>query len=413
MNMKNKYFYLQMKRSFKKYPAVLLITIVTVCASALCAYGIISQSVGKEENRKISVGIVGDTGDSYLGMGIYALKNIDTSRYAVDFVEMTRQEAEEALQKQDIHGYVDVPPDFIRDVVRGKNTPASYVVRKSALNFGSILTGEITGTVSELITETQTSIYSMQDVARKLNQKKNLGKKSEELNIKYINTILGRSKIFDIRTIGVADNISFGGYYLCGIIMFFMMLWGISCTKILDRGNRSVQRLLCSRGMSTFWQIMCEYASYFAITLLTIVIFAVLFAVFAPQNLPVAELSGVGLWSVAGFVIKIVPVVMMVCSLHTVIYEAVSSTVAAVLLQFVVSAVLGYISGFFYPEYFFPDFMRSFASVLPSGVGFAYIRRTVSGLGVIKELWMCIAYFAGFIALTVTIRKRKTEGDIR
>ena len=52
MNMKNKYFYLQMKRSFKKYPAVLLITIVTVCASALCAYGIISQSVGKEENRK-------------------------------------------------------------------------------------------------------------------------------------------------------------------------------------------------------------------------------------------------------------------------------------------------------------------------------------------------------------------------
>jgi len=411
--MKKRYLSLQMKKFFKKYPVILLITLVTVCAMALCAYGVLSGIAGSDEKTRISVGIVGDSGDSYLGMGIYALKNIDTSRYAVDFREMTKTEAELALQKGDIHGYVELPPDFIKDVVRGKNTPATYNIKKSAVNFGSLMIGEITGTVSELITESQTSIYSMQAVARWLKHTQNLGTKTDKLNIRYIDIILGRSKIFDVHTIGVADSISLGGYYLCAIIMIFMMLWGISCASLFSQNSLALRRLLRSRGMSAYGQVVCESAAYFAITMLTVIIFATLAALLGGAGLPADELRGAGAGDFVGFALYIIPVVMMVCAMHIFIYEAVANTVTAVILQFVVAVAMGYVSGFFYPDFFFPGSVRTFASLLPAGIGFAYFRKAVTGLSVVKECMMCVIYCVLFALATVAIRKRRTDGDGR
>ncbi|MBQ4528253.1 MAG: ABC transporter permease [Clostridia bacterium] len=412
MSIKGKYLSLQLKRNIKLCPSILIVTVITMCALAIGVFLILTNTIGTDEGQKMKVGIVGDVTDSSLGVGLTAVKNIDSSRFSIELIEMERDDAIEAIETGEIHGFMDIPDDFIDGILKGRNYPATYVVKKGAMNFGSIITGEITGTVSDLVIKSQSSIYSMQNLARDHGMKKGLGKKTEQLNMSYINFVLNRGKIYDIETVGVADNLSLGAYYICAIILIMIMLWGISCYSIFTKKDMSLSKLLASRGIKPMHQVICEYISYFAITMLMVIFFAIVCTVVIENfEIAIAEIRGADMWDVMAFVIKMIPVVLMICALHMIIYEAVPNAVGAVLLQFIVSIGLGYLSGCFYPNYFFPDSIQNMAAWLPSGVGFSYLRKCISDADILRELISMFVYCIMFIFLAGVMRKYKTTGD--
>ena len=410
MSMKQKYFTLQLKRRMLKCPAVLAVSFFIMCVALVCGSLLMSAVSGGEKNAKINVGIVGNASDSYLGVGIHALQNIDSSRFTVNFEEMNEEDAKEKLLRDELDGYLAIPDSFIKDILKGKNTPATYYIRKSALNFGSVVTGEITQTVSSLVTETQSAIYSMHSVAENFGKEKNLSKKTEKLNIKYINTVLSRESAFDIKTVGAADNVSYGGYYLCAIVLVFMILGGIFSGVNPANKSDGMNKLLKSRGVSAMHQIWCEYASYliFSFVMLVLLIFA--FLVLSSGRLLVDELKGFSYADTLAISIKLFPVVMMVCALHTLIYEISGNTVGAVLMIFLTAVCLGYISGFFYPDSFFPDSIKLLGKALPSGVGFAYMRKMLSGMNLMRDMLGCTAYTVIFVIASAFVRNLRMSG---
>jgi len=102
----------------------------------------------------------------------------------------------------------------------------------------------------------------------------------------------------------------------------------------------------------------------------------------------------------------------MLTLMHTIFYEMVSGTVNAIVLQFIVAAVLAYISGCFYPNTFFPETIQSFAAILPSGVGFSYIRKSMTGMSVISDLGLITIYSMAFATISLFLRKHRMEGDL-
>ena len=97
MSMKQKYFTLQLKRRMLKCPLVLAVSFFIMCVALVCGSLLMSAVSGGEKNAKINVGIVGNASDSYLGVGIHALRNIDSSRFTVNFEEMNEEDAKEKL----------------------------------------------------------------------------------------------------------------------------------------------------------------------------------------------------------------------------------------------------------------------------------------------------------------------------
>ena len=178
---KKMFFILQLKRYLKKSPAIFGVTFITVIVLSCLVYLTLGSYANREEMQKIKVGMTGDIYDTYMGMGIYAIKNLDSSRFAVEFNEMTETQAKNALENHEISGYIDVPENFIKSVLRGKNIPAIYYIRKEAENFGSVIIGEITSTVSDLVVGTQKAIYSMQDIAADYGKNKKLGSDTKKL----------------------------------------------------------------------------------------------------------------------------------------------------------------------------------------------------------------------------------------
>ncbi len=407
---KNTYLKLQLKRTAKIYPIILFITILTVVIVGITAAILLA---GDSENKtRIKIGLVGETEDSYLNIGLTALENLDSSKYSIEFVKQTEEEAKKELAAHNISGYIYVPKNFVKDIFYGRNTPATYVMSDKLTSFESIMISEIAMCISDLVVNSQNSIYGMQLLAFDYDKTLDLDKKIDIMNLSYIEKIITREKMFEVSELGVADSVTMGGYYICGIIMFFLLIWGISCNKLFIRNDLAMAKVLYSRGLNNFWQVTFEYISFFVVTFLTFLMFSVIFGFIIEGNdFGVLELKNAGVFKSLGFIFKIIPVILMITAMEMMLYEIAEGTLNSVILQFIVAVTLAYISGCFYPNTFFPESVQNISGILPSGVGFSYMRKCMSESSITSELVWSFVYFTLFFSTTVLVRKYKTEGD--
>lgn len=409
---KQMYARLQMKRAWKLYPSILAITALTVSVVLLVGVIALGGFLHGEEKKKFAVGIVGDVTDSYLGIGIATLQNIDSSRFTVSFEEMDEEGAKVALKNQWISGYIHAPDNFVDSILRGENNPAKCVTLGGSERIGTVLTSEVAEMASGMVTESQRSMYAMQDVARETGETKGLWDKLKTMNIRYIEHILLRSSTYEVKNLGIANSVSMGGYYICGMMIFFLLLWGISSGRFMLGRSVSLQRQLSACGMGTVRQIFCEFFAFFALTFLTLWLFSIGAGFLMIQGIQgIPELSGATFFTPMQFVFAAIPVILMLTAMQTALYEMTSSTVSGILLQFIVAIGMGYISGCLYPSTFFPEAVQRVGALLPSGVGFSYLRQAMHTLPDGRTWLYLLIYTAAFLTLTVWIRKCRMAGD--
>ena len=121
------YMRLQLKRMGKVFPAVFLVTVLLSVGIGLLVWMQLSAGRQDDNRQKIVLGIVGDTRDSYLGFGIYALEHLDSSRFTISFSELTEEEAAIQLESGKISGYIRIPDGFLDSIVSGRNMPVTFV----------------------------------------------------------------------------------------------------------------------------------------------------------------------------------------------------------------------------------------------------------------------------------------------
>ncbi len=411
--MEKKYFKLQLKSIFKMYPSILLVTMLTVVSIVVTCVVVLRVNRENENKQKMKVAVVGDLQDTYLDIGLKALTDMDNYPFSVEIIELSEQEAIHALEERDIVGFVEIPDNYISTIFYGKNVPARYVTLSSTEELGSILSSEITNVISNVVVESQNGMYSMQNLAYDYNTK-NLDKNIDGLMLSYIDFIINRSDMFKIISLGLSDSLSFAGYYICGLLILFMLLWGIACNRIFSSRSITYSRLLSISGVKSVYQILGEYAAYLIVSLSTLLLFAILFGgVTQFVELDIPELLGLRIVDCIWFIIKIFPVIIMITMMQFAFYELISNSVAAVLMQFLLAIVLGYISGCFYPNYFFPKVVQEISSYLPVGTGFSYLGKIMSGTFPLRDLCVSILYTAAFFSLTVFMRNYKITGEIK
>ena len=409
---KSIYLKLQLKRAFKHYPSILLVTLIAVLGIGITVTTLFHINNNSTDKQKINIGIVGNLAESHVDVVVYALENIDAVIGSVNFVELSEDDAKDALEKNEIVGYIQIPDNYFEDIAYGDNAAARYVSDENAKDLVSVLTNEMALMLSEMVTETQKGIYSAVEIAEDKDVKKGLYTKIDELNFEYMGFVMNRHQTYDVEYLGIKDRLTYGGYYICGFLVFFLMIWGISCNKILLSKNIGLSRLLYTRGMKSYWQILCEYVGYFFITFITLLLIFVTFGfVLSFGDFGIRELAGADMLFCIGFVIKLIPVAVMFTAMHFMIYEIFSNIISSVLVQFIISVVLGYMSGCFYPNTFFPESVQKITSLLPSGAGFSYAGKMLTEEQLDGELCIILGYALLFILTAICVRNYKLRED--
>ena len=410
---KSVYLKLQLKKAFRHYPSVLLVTFVAILGIAITLGTLSFINNSSEDKQRINIGIVGNLQESRVDVVVYALENMDALVASVKFTELSQEEADKAVKNGDIVGYICIHDSYFEDVAYGDNSAAKYISADNPGDIGNIMANELAMMLSDMVVETQKGIYSAVDLAKDNNVTKDLYVKIDDLNFEYMSFVMSRQNLYEIEYLGVKDKLTYGGYYACGFLVFFLMIWGISCNKIISSGNYGLYRLLYMRGLKIHWQVLGEYAGYLLVTFVTfLMVFAGLFSLLSGSDVGIREFVGSNAFSGIGYAFKMLPVFIMFTLMHFMIYEIFTNVISSMLVQFIVSVGFGYVSGCFYPNTFFPEAVQNFAHYLPSGAGFSYAGKMLTYQDAFGELIVILIYIVVFASVTCAIRRYRLKGDV-
>ncbi|MBO5291902.1 MAG: ABC transporter permease [Lachnospiraceae bacterium] len=405
------YLELQLKRIAKAFPAMMMTTLLLTGGMWLFVHMLLDLDFSDEQKKKVQVGIVGNAEDNYLGMGIYALQTMDTSRFVVDFYNMSEEEAKRGLEEGNLSVYVRIPDDFLESVLCGENKPITYVTTAGTARLGSVLMEELTETISSLLSESQSAIYGMQSLAVEHGLAEQLGTMTDALNLKYIQFIFNRDQVYELELLGAANGLSTGGYYLCAVIVLFLMLWGIHGSILFGNRDMELSRMLAAGNLGAAGQTAGEFTAYLIFMYVSFALAAgILAATGGIASLPIREWRAADGRDMLVFLLETVPVIGMFSAMQLFLYELASGIVNGVLLQFVSAVCIGYLSGCFYPVWFFPESVQRLAGRLPGGVGIRYLGSCLLGQVTAAELWKPVLYMVLFLGMTAVLRQGRIAG---
>lgn len=400
-------FLIQLKRVSKVFPFILSMTVLLTLGITLVIMAMSRSDAVAERKAKIKTALVGDVEDSYLGFGIVALQKLDSTRYAIEFLEMTEKEAKEKLSLGEISAYALIPDGFIESANRGEIQPITYATNNDASGVGAILMKELLDVITEILSDSQTAIYATQYFLWERQMWEKCNEKTDQLFLRLLNIILKRTDLYKLNCLGTASGLSVLSYYLTATLIFFLSLWGITCSSLFVKRNMSFTRLLKARGQGALTQIAAEYFSYLLLMLVNF------FLMLAPVSILLRLLQiHIPEWGTDQFLgallffVKLIPVVATIGAMQFLLYELVSDMVSGILLQFLTAVCMAFLSGCMFPLNYFPESVQRLATLLPTGIAMHYTGKVLQSIWPLQELLLLLVYFVIFMGLSVVIRDK-------
>ncbi len=402
------YFRLQLKRFLKLLPAVLLLSALLVSALWMGLYGVYSAGDNGSDSL-VNIAIVGDMEDTYLGMAVDALKNMDSSRFSISVSTIENEpEAAEKLAMGELVAYLVMPDDFVEEAIRGNVQKVKCVTSAGAVDFGTRVTNELMATVTEIVENSQKAVFGFQNAV--LDSGADPSKVNElgtMVAFELIDYILDRESAYDIAEIGNEGKQRLDDPMVCGVMVLLIMLWGITCCTVFSSRSRSLSRVMYAKGTRAFSQISAEYLAYLVYMTAVLAVIAVPFVLFLSFGPQIKMLEAYDLTRLFPGVMF---VILVISSMQFFLYEIASSVVSGALLQFLVAIGMGYISGCIYPSFFFPRAVQDISSVLPAYNCRIWLDELLAARVTAPTALIMLGYFAVFILLSVAVRRIKLSG---
>ncbi len=400
-----KYFFLQLKRTFKVFPFVLTVTLIMFLSLALILGGMLYTYSNSEENSKFNIGIAGDTDNDYLKWGMTALQTLDDTKFSIEFLMLDEESAKKKLSNGDISAYVVLPEDFIEKALSGNVEPIRYVTTPGSTGIISMFKNEVTQLVTDLVIQSEKGAYGIDSAIRGNGMSDPTYKYLNQLSLEYVGLILDRGELIEVDELGVTDGLSTAEYYICGITILFLMFTGLPYVTVNIKKDRSLDRLLCSKGFSYVRQLLCEYVSHFAAMFLLCAVMITLVGVGATV---LGDTVNISYDMIASFSLRLLPILMMLSAFNVMIFELSDDIVSGVLMHFFSSLCMCYISGCFYPIYAFPKTIQAVSVFLPTGIARGCLASSFTGTETAKSYIGILVYSVLFFFIALAVRRNKT-----
>ena len=403
-----RYFTLCLKRTMRFFPLVLSISLVLFIGLTVILNAFVEYQKGSDDQKKFKIGVVGEDETGYLALGMTALQNFDGVRFAVELVELNEEQATKYLKGGEISAYIVIPDDFVQKAKRGEILSIKYVTTPGTVGLISMFKDELTSIISDLVEQSQRGVYGIDNALDENGHSDVSYTKMNQLNLKYIQFILGRTSMYEVESLGIGDGLSFSMYMFCGITVVFVLLTGIIYAPLFVKKDMSLNRVLYSKKMGAFKQTVSEYLAYLlAMVLLYLMVFSALAVLSQFTDLfSSGMLKGM---QIIDFAIQMLPLVLMATALNFMIFELCTNLIAGVLLQFFTTLSLGYISGCLYPIYTFPDVIQRLSAFLPTAIARSYLADCVTGETAYLKIIYHMLFFAAFLMISVFVRSRAIQ----
>lgn len=324
MKLTFKLFLLELKRTLKFMPRILL------CAAALFVIAALLLHFGTNESEgsnavKVKIGYYDPNNDNYINMLMNMVSDMDSVKSISQFEPVDSEKAlYDGILSGKFYGGIIFPDNYIQGIMDGSNTPAIIIIPQGSKN--SVFR-RLVSVGSDMLITVQAGIYAAAE-GKRLSRSQLLG-----INMEYVNFVMGRSKLFVRESWSPYGTLGLKQYYCAAALSFLCMLIGIGLSFMFydyGAGFKSYCKLWQYNGV--FMLILKQLSVSVVITL-----FAIPALIAVNNYVPFVEIK-----------ITAVAAAIFICGqLITCFYTVFGGS--AVLLLTAFTFVTGFIGGLFVP----------------------------------------------------------------
>lgn len=352
------YYRLQCKRLLRLVPVAAVLMLVLALSLTVLLKAFVSAN-RQDNTTKVHIAICGDTQDNLIQMGYSALQTMDESRFALEILEMTEEEASRALRNSEISAYIRFPEGFTKDVQRGILRPLEVVTTPDTQGLVLRLKTELSSLAGDTLLSAQRSVFGGGAFMEAHGHADKVHWYYNDFAIDYAMLALLRGNLSETENLGIGGAENLFIYLGCGLSVVFLCLCCLNFAPAMIRTDAGVSRMLTARGFSGRKQGILEFCALaFGLGVLTAAVagLPLIFAIYKGIHLPLSLIFGV------------LGAVVTLAAISFFFYSLSGDLIGGVLLQFFGMVSLSFLSGCMYPGFFFPEAIQKLGQWLPMGI---------------------------------------------
>ncbi len=388
-----------------------MMIVVLAMLLGLAGTAMVQSGIYANDQQRYRVGIVGDTDDEMIKLGVQMIQTADDTRYMIELVSYDDEdEAVADLRATKISSYIVITDEFSQALDAMTNdVKLKYYATSGQKGITNIMMDEIASVAGNIIVSSETGICTLRQVMEE--EGFSGSQRHEQINkmfVVYLSALLNRSEVAEFVELGLSDGLSTEAYYFVGILLFFILLLSFCAISFFLGQSEATFRFLKSKGVGARMQVLAEYLAFLTINFLCVLIIMVAMILAAHLGLfSIQELGHHQVMGLVNFAISLIPVCMMFAALGFMIFEILIGVINKVLVAFMLYIGMAYVSGYFYPRSFFPEAVQTIGRYIPTGAAFNYATAIFTHQPSGVYMLVCVVYTVVFLGVAMVVRRKK------
>ncbi len=364
--MSRTYLILEIKRALRRLPLVLagaLLLFILIGAGAFLASRML---YGEGAVGRIRVGVSVPEDDALGRQVVEMLGSIDSVKSVCDFEYMDLEKCLDELGNGGLFAALEVPRDFVRDIITGKNTPVIVWLPAGAGLEGRLFAA-LADAGSRTLGASQAGIYAGNEMYAAEGALDEIPALEADLNRYYLDFSLDRLNYFRHLEVDGTGEVDTARFYMISAFVLFLFLAPVPAGEYLLSHPPVMKNRLSCAGIGAGLRVSARILG----------LFLVLAAV---SVLPVAAVCAAGLikasaplW--AGWLMAC----LAASALVIFFYSFSQNLLGGLLLLVFFTAAQHFLAGGFLPQVFLPSSVRAISGFMPSSVLMEIMKSAVLG----------------------------------
>ena len=381
MRQRVQYLYLEMKKVVGMFPRMLLQAILLMVLISVIAFCGVKSMERDPLAVSANIGIVVREDNTMTRIALGYVENMESVSQICSFTQMSEEEGFRQLERGEVAALIVLPEQLVEGIMNGQNPTVDVIFPQNA-RLEAMLFRELTESGAGLLRVAQAQIYGAGDTAAEYDLMDRLSVMEAEIDSYNLAFALDRLAMYDEETVSATGRMSALQYYAAAGAVLFLLLVGMAAYPVMQQEPLAVQRQLMRHGTGMMWQCFCRWLCGFVCMGMLGGVAWILFkiaGVLAPDmagSVNVALISGRNRSSAGVRVVMVLLIVITVATFIYMLYSLAGSRTSGIMLIFLCSVLMVYLSGGFIPSVLMPQNMQVIGDKLPT----AYLIRAFGGL---------------------------------
>lgn len=381
------YLCMELNKTLRLLPRMLMQAVLLMVLMGLVAFGGVKSMDREPLAVSVDIAVAVQDDDALTQMALGFVESMESVSEFCRFRQVSEEEGLALLAQEEVTALILLPERLVDGIVNGQN-PSVEIYFAEHAGIEAVLFKELTDAGASLLNVAQAEIYGANDTAAEYGFTDRLRMMEMEIDGYNLAFALDRLALYEIRQLSVTGQMNILQYFAASAAVLFLLLSGMALYPLMQPEPAVFRRQLARQGVGLGWQDFCQWlCGFVSMGLISILLLAVV------RFLP-AGMEAVGqephAWTQAAELLQRrqnaghmgASAILIVCSLMLIstcvycIYSLTDSRISGILLLFVVSLMMIYLSGGLAPSIFLPETMQKLGGRLPT----AWLIRAFGGV---------------------------------